>query len=131
MAGMGDMARMMAAGGGDGGMSADGQSPDMEAMDPNAPEAGPEMGGGDPGEMIAQGIAMIESALEGMPGDLAEKARKHLEGLKEIAAQGQAAGGTPDDQGDPNADQPAGTDPGMGAAPTDPMGGGGGQMIGG
>lgn len=124
MAGMGDMARMMAAGGGDGGMGGDVNSPDMESQDPNAPEEGPEMGG-DPGEMMEQGIAMIEAGLEQLPGDLAEKARKLLEGLKEISAQGAAAGGTPDDQSDPSQDQPS-SDPGMGAAPTDPMGGAGG-----
>ena len=122
MAGMGDMARMMAAGGG--GMAGDAGAPDMESQDPNAPEAGPEMGGGDPSEMLNQGISMIESSIDGLPGDLAEKARKHLEGLKEIAAQGQAAGGTPDDQQDPSAQDPSGSDAGMAGAPPDTTGGG-------
>jgi len=122
MAGLGDMARAMAAGGG--GMGGDMGSPDMESQDPNAPEAGPEMGGGDPSEMLTQGISMIEGALETLPGDLAEKARKHLEGLKEIAAQGQAAGGTPDDQTDPAAEQPAGANSGAIESASEPQVGG-------
>lgn len=123
MAGLGDMARMMAAGGGDGGMAGDAGSPDMQAQDPNAPEAGPEAGG-DPGEMLTQGISMIEAALETLPGDLAEKARKHLEGLKEIAAQGQAAGGSPDDQPDDSAQQPEGANSGAIESASEPQVGG-------
>jgi hypothetical protein len=83
------MARAFAAGG-EGGMAGDTGSPDMEAQDPNAPEAGPEQGGGD---SLEQGIMMVESGLAGLPGDLAEKARKLVEGLKEIAVQASAAGG--------------------------------------
>lgn len=98
MAGLGDMARIFAAGGGGGGMAGDAGSPDMEAQDPNAPEGGPAMGTGDPDQQLSQGISMIESALEGMPGDIAEKARTHLEALKELASQGAAQEGpsTPD-----------------------------------
>jgi hypothetical protein len=41
---------------------------------------------------------MVEAGLANLPGDLAEKARKLVEGLKEIAVQSEAAGGSPDDQ---------------------------------
>lgn len=100
MAGLGDMARIFAAGGGEGGMAGDAGSPDMAAQDPNAPEEGPMMGTGDPGEQLNQGISMIESALEMLPADVAEKARTHLEALKELSAQSQAsAGPTAEDQG--------------------------------
>lgn len=116
MAGLADMARSFAAGGGDGGLAGDAGSPDLEAMDPNAPEEGPG-GGGD--EQLMQGISMIEGALEGLPGDLAEKARKHLEGLKEIASQAEAVE-TPDEQtAEANAGQeemPPGS-PSMGGSP--------------
>jgi hypothetical protein len=129
MAGMSDMARMMAAGGG--GMSADAPSPDMEGQDPNAPEDGPEMGGGgDPMEMVEQGIAMIEGGLESLPGDLAQKARQLLEGLKEIVAQGEAASGTPDDQNDPTQDQPTGGNAGQTESPSEPQVGGSAQGFG-
>jgi hypothetical protein len=126
MSGMADMARSFAASG-DGGMGADAGSPDMQAQDPNAPDDSPEMGGG--GESLEQGIMMIESGLSGLPGDLAEKARKFVEGLKEIAVQAAAAGGgSPDDQsaqspdgGDASAiEQAPGSGPSMGGSPMSP-----------
>lgn len=120
MAGMGDVARMMAAGGG--GTAADAEAPDMEAMDPNAPED-PGMMAGSPTDAIEQGISMIESALESLPGDLAEKARKHLEGLKEIVAQGDAAGQSPDDEA-AEGDQPEGANAGQIESPSEPQVGG-------
>ena len=127
MAGMADMARSMAAGGG-GGMGADAGSPDMEQQDPNAPEDGPEMDGG--GEGLEQGIMMCEAGLEGLPGDLAEKARQLVEGLKEIAVQAQAAGGggqgedepsdTPDGSNSGAMEQAPGSGPSMGGSPASP-----------
>lgn len=127
MAGMADMARMMAASG-DGGMGADAGSPDLEAQDPNAPEDGPEAAGGDPCETIEQALQEIMAAAEQLPGDLAEKARKHVEGLMEICQQAEAAGGgaeagasgqeaTPDGQ----SDQMEGTGQGGGAVGGSPV----------
>lgn len=118
MAGMGDMARMMAAGGG--GMAADAGSPDMQAQDPNAPEGMPQDAGGN-AESFEQGISMIESALGNLPGDLAEKARKHLEGLKEISQQADAAGGSSDA---PAGDTPDGANAGQMESPSEPQVGG-------
>lgn len=120
MPGMGDIARMMAASGG-GGTAGDTGSPDMEAQDPNSPDGLPSAGGGM--DQIEQGISMIEGSLDGLPGDLAEKARKHLEGLKEIVSQGEAAGGTPDDQ-DPSADTPDGANASQIESPSEPQVGG-------
>ena len=126
MSGMADMARSMAASG-DGGMAGDTGSPDMQAQDPNAPEDGPEMGGG--GESLEQGIMMVEAGLADLPGDLGEKARKLVEGLKEIAVQAQAAGGgSPDDQEAQSPDgsdagameQPPGSGPSMGGSAMSP-----------
>lgn len=131
MPGMGDMARMMAAGGGDGGggMSGDGGSPDMEAQDPNAPEDGPEQGGGDPCEMIEEALEQIMGAAEQLPGDLAEKARKHVEALMEICQQAEAAGGSAQEGSggqepapDGQADQIEGTGQGGGSVGGSPVG---------
>lgn len=131
MPGMGDMARMMAAGGGDGGggMSGDGGSPDLEAQDPNAPEDGPEQAGGDPAEMIEDCVQQIMAAAEQLPGDLGEKARKHAEGLMEIAQQAEAAGGGAAEEGaggqepspDGQSDQVEGTGQGGGAVGGSPV----------
>lgn len=130
MPGMGDMARMMAAGGGDGGggMSSDGGSPDLEAQDPNAPEDGPEAGGGDPCETIEQALQEIMTAAEQLPGDLAEKARKHVEGLMEICEQAEAAVGSASDGAggqppspDGKSDQVEGTGQGGGAMGGSPV----------
>jgi len=123
--GLDDMARSFAAAG-DGGMGGDTGSPDMEAQDPNAPEDGPEMGGG--GESLEQGIMMVEAGLADLPGDLAEKARKLVEGLKEIAVQSQAAGGgSPDDQ---SMQAPDGADAGSIESPSSPQVGGSAESYG-
>lgn len=98
----------------------------MEAQDPNAPEDGPEMGGG--GESLEQGIMMVEAGLADLPGDLAEKARKLVEGLKEIAVQSQAAGGgSPDDQ---SMQAPDGADAGSIESPSSPQVGGSAESYG-
>jgi hypothetical protein len=98
MPGLDDMARAFAAGG-DGGMGADAGSPDMEDQDPNAPEDGPEMGGGDPCEAVEQAMQMALSGVEQFPGDLAEKARKHIEAILELCQQAEAAGGPGGEEG--------------------------------
>lgn len=130
MAGMGDMARMMAAGGGDGGgMGGDAGSPDLEAQDPNAPEDGPEAAGGDPAEVVEQALQEIMAAVEQFPGDLAEKARKHVEGLMEICEQAEAAGGSGAEAGaggqeatpDGQSDQVEGTSQGGGSVGGSPV----------
>lgn len=131
MAGMADMARMMAAGGGDaGGMGAEAGSPDMESQDPNAPEDGPEMGGSDADEALTQGIQMIEAGITSLPGDLGEKARQLLEGLKEIAVQAEAAEG-PEQQAQ-EGEEPDGSDANSGSieSPSSPQVGGSAESYG-
>jgi hypothetical protein len=123
---MADMARSFAASG-DGGMGGDAGSPDMEAQDPNAPDDMPQDDGG--ADSLEQGIMMVEAGLAGLPGDLAEKARKMVEGLKEIAVQAQAAGGgaSADDSG---MDTPDGANAGSIESPSSPQVGGSAESYG-
>lgn len=129
MPGLDDAARSFAAGGGDGGMSMDTGSPDMEAQDPNAPEDMPGME--DPGESLEQGIMMCEAGLANLPGDLAEKGRKLVEGLKEIAVQASAAGGGGAEEGAENDEaSPEGANAGAMESPSSPQVGGSAESYG-
>lgn len=90
MPGMRDAARSLAAIGGGAELGA--MPPELAVPDPAMEQVPTEPS---PLEDIETGIAMIEAALEALPTDKAQRARELLEGLKEVAAEGEAAGQEP------------------------------------
>ena len=66
--------------------------------------------GPNPAEGFENGLAMIESALEGAPPELAEQARQHLNALREIGAEMGAGGEESPPAPGPSEEVPSETD---------------------
>jgi len=95
----------------------------MEGAGPEAPPEGmgEEGAAGDPQQDLVTGISMIEGAIEALGGASAEKARAHIEALKAIAQEGEAAAMPDEGPAPENATEAAPS----GGAPADTALGGG------
>lgn len=99
MPSMNDAARMMAA--------ADGTGMDLGAAeDPGMVDAMAPNEGGDPMADLAGGLDMIEGAAAGLPSEIQEKMRTHIEALRALTEEAGAAGAMAEPQAEAPTEPP-------------------------